>query len=53
MNYKNIIEKVLEEYQENKNISRLSKIYSIHRSTITYWIKKKSHVKIQSSDRLL
>jgi hypothetical protein len=23
MNYKNIIEKVLEEYQENKNISRL------------------------------
>lgn len=34
MNYKNIIEKVLEEYQENKNISRLSKIYSIHRSPV-------------------
>jgi hypothetical protein len=35
----NIIEEVLKRYEENKNISELSRIYSVPRHTILYWLK--------------
>lgn len=35
----NIIEEVLEKYEQNYKISYLSKIYSVPRATILYWLK--------------
>jgi hypothetical protein len=35
----NFIEEVLKNYEENKNISEIGRIYSIPRSTILYWLK--------------
>lgn len=35
----NIIEEVLKKYEEKYNISELSRVYSIPRATILYWLK--------------